>query len=81
MKEYKQDVASCDLCPAIKYRHSDGEGESSPCSWLRAFCGKYSRELSNDLILDEYRKKLGPPYYWIGIPERIIPDWCELEDI
>jgi len=80
MKAFKQSVERCNLCSAIRYIHYDGEGESSPYSYLTAVCGVSSKDLPYKLITEECKKKIGAPFYSARVPERIIPDWCELED-
>ena len=78
MKLYTKHVSDCSNCPGIKYKHYDGEGESSPYEYYNAICVEFNKPLPDNLMTIESK----PPRYLTGeIPKRKIPHWCELPEV
>ena len=83
MKLFTKKVSCCDKCPAILYKHSDGEGESCPYSYYRAVCREkrdsdgLHTALPHELIEPESWEKTHESGY---VPKRKIPEWCPLKD-
>jgi hypothetical protein len=75
---YEKIVNECQECPDCKYIHSDGEGESCPYTFYRAFCKRESKELPYDLM---YGLSTYPHKIYNEIPKRKIPSWCTLKKL